>query len=341
MTTDIQPNTIPPTGLPVLDSSPAGRGRLQLRSLGNLLRMGHCAPTIMQTILDASEVEAEWLVKLTAGMPGGIGDTGGECGGITSPLVLLGLRSGLGRVDRGLPLIVYQGHDLLRRFSALHRTRLCRDIRGQARLPLRCIGAIRHAPGQYAQILSSDCRDAIADGPRQAYCQLYAHFCEQGFHCAHAVLERLDSTIPTSPALLDGTAGFIGGTVFTGMTCSAFTAGVMALGLQLGEIEHSRLRVLCMIALMAVGGNAFADDTNEFSRIMNLGHHLSEWFTGEFGSTQCRDITQCEFSSMAGVNRYIEGDGVSRCRVIADKVARRVQEMLEEKATNHAARATA
>jgi hypothetical protein len=37
-----------------------------------------------------SETDAQWLVKLTAGLPGGIGNTGGECGGVTAPLVLLG-----------------------------------------------------------------------------------------------------------------------------------------------------------------------------------------------------------------------------------------------------------
>ena len=35
-------------------------------------------------------------------------------------------------------------------------------------------------------------------------------------------------------------SGFVGGTVFTGMTCSALTAGVMAMGVALGEIENSR-----------------------------------------------------------------------------------------------------
>jgi hypothetical protein len=38
----------------------------------------------MQTLLDASETEAEWLVTLTAGLPGGVGNTGAECGGVTA-----------------------------------------------------------------------------------------------------------------------------------------------------------------------------------------------------------------------------------------------------------------
>ena len=45
--------------------------QLRRRSVSNLLRMGHCAPTVMQTMLDASDGDAKWLVLLMAGMPGG------------------------------------------------------------------------------------------------------------------------------------------------------------------------------------------------------------------------------------------------------------------------------
>jgi hypothetical protein len=41
--------------------------------------MGHCAPAVMQTLLDAFGMDAPWLVEVTAGVPGGIGNTGGEC----------------------------------------------------------------------------------------------------------------------------------------------------------------------------------------------------------------------------------------------------------------------
>lgn len=40
---------------------------------------------------------------MTAGLPGGIGNTGFECGGITSPLIQLGLEYGLSAKDDGLP----------------------------------------------------------------------------------------------------------------------------------------------------------------------------------------------------------------------------------------------
>lgn len=120
----------------------------------------------------------------------------------------------------------------------------------------------------------------------------------------------------------------MGGTVFTGMTCSALTAGVMALGLALGEIENSHVRVLRMVGTMAMGGDAFADKLNAFNKIMNLGHELLQWFAADFGSTRCRVVTQCDFSTTEGVRRYIERGGTARCSEIAQSVARRVQGMV-------------
>ncbi len=81
------------------------KGGYRQKSLANLLRMGHCAPTVMQTLLDISALDKEWLVRFSAGMPGGIGNTGFECGALTSSLALLGLRYGLREMDRGLPVI--------------------------------------------------------------------------------------------------------------------------------------------------------------------------------------------------------------------------------------------
>lgn len=103
----------------------------------------------------------------------------------------------------------------------------------------------------------------------------------------------------------------------------------MALGIALGEIERSRLRVLRMIGTMAVGGDAFADDLNEFSRVMNLGHQLTEWFRRAFGSTKCRDITDCDFSTADGVSRYIETESVSKCQAMIRQVAVEVDRMID------------
>lgn len=305
------------------------------RASANLLRMGHCAPSIMQTLVDLSppaptDADNEWLVKLSAGMPGGIGNTGFECGGVTAPLVMLGLRYGRTEMRHGLPVVFDKGHELCRRFASCNGTLLCSEIRGNDRIPTRCSGVVKRSPRLFEEVASTESTGAIPSQARHAYRRVYAHFTTTGFHCSHAVFEELRDIVPLTPDLLDGTAGFVGGTLFRGMTCSAFTAGVMAVGLRLGEIEQSRLRVLRMIALMVIGGNALADPINKFNPIMNTGTRMSEWFTQEFGSTQCRAITQCDFSSQADVTRYVESDCATKCATIAQKVADKVRKVIEE-----------
>jgi len=301
--------------------------QLRQRSVRNLLRMGHCALTVMRTMLDASDTEANWLVLLTAGLPGGIGNTGDECGGLTAPLVLMGLRHRRGEIADGLPVVVDAGHDLLQRFRDRHGTTDCRQILGHARAPLRCVGVVREAPAMCAQCLAAPGgRQVISPERRAAYRELYQHWQQRGFHCADAVLAELET-----PDELDGAAtAFMGGTLFEGMTCSALTAGVMALGLAFGEIEDSRRRVARMLAMMALRRDALADDVNRFNRAMNHGHDLAAWFERQFGSSQCRALTGCDFATAEGVHAYIEHDGTTECARIARLVAERVAESIAQ-----------
>lgn len=82
-------------------------------------------------------------VEHTAGLPGGISNTGGECGGITALLILLGLRHGLESDGDGLPVVIAKGRDLLQRFAAFEASLPCREIRGDARVSLKLCPAPR------------------------------------------------------------------------------------------------------------------------------------------------------------------------------------------------------
>ena len=308
-----------------LEAFPTVRPRaLRRRSVGNLLRMGHCAPTVMKTVVDASATEETWPVRLMAGLPGGIGNTGGECGGLTAPLVVIGLRHRRDETTGGLPVAIDEGLDLVRRFEVAHGTTQCRAILGDARVPLRCVGVVRQAPSMCAQCLASAGREGLPPPTREAYRTLYAHWQARGFHCADAVFGELGQAVAAPPELRDARTAFLGGTLFAGMTCSALTAGVMALGLALGQIEDSRRRVLRMITTRALGGDAAADELNAFNPVMNLGHELAAWFEGEFGSRLCRDLTGCDFAKAEDVRDYIATDGTARCRELALSVAARV-----------------
>jgi hypothetical protein len=301
------------------------------QGLNNLLKMGHCAPAVMQTLLDLGNKKEEWLVKIASGLPGGIGNTGFECGGITSPLIQFGLKHGLSTNHNKLPTVIYAGHGYLHRFQNCNNSLLCKEILGKRRVPLPCIKVASYAPELYFQTGFKDNTEAISDDTSEAFYLLYSHLTENSFHCAHTVLKHLDNTIPVTRELLDGTSGFIGGTAFKGLTCSAFTAGLMAVGLKLGEIEDSYFRVIRMLTIMVAGGNAFSDNLNKFNRLMNIGHRMSKWFKKEFGSTLCREITQCDFSSLGDVHHYIENGSLATCKIIAEKVARQTEMIIKQK----------
>ena len=157
----------------------------------NLLRMGHCAPTVMQTVVDASASEAKWLVKLTAGLPGGIGNTRGECGGLTAPLVVIGLRHGRDEIGRRPPRAIEKGHDLLQRFEAAQARPSA--ARSSATLVYRssasasCARRRRCARNAWPRERGRCAPAADSGGVPGALCAL----ARRGFHCADAVFAEV------------------------------------------------------------------------------------------------------------------------------------------------------
>lgn len=306
---------------------PATNWSYQRQGFVNLLHMGHCAPTVMQTILDITSRDVEWLVRLSAGMPGGIGYTGHECGGVTSALVQLGIRFGLRNAIGGLPEIFDRGYSLCQNFVSCHRTLDCKLIRSNDHFPRHCIPPVLRSPGMFMQAQDGYPGVHIPAGMRENYVRLFGYLAENKFHCAQAVFNQLGYLPQENNELFVALAAFIGGTLFLGRTCSAFTAGVMAIGLKIGEIEDSPLRVVRLLAIMTVDGNAFDDRLNKFNHSMNMGFKLSKWFAREFGDTQCQAITHCDFSSPQGVSDYVDNNCISRCKQIAEQVAAKVQLM--------------
>lgn len=298
------------------------------RAFVNLFRMGHCAPTVMRTIGDFSAPGKEWLVRFSAGMPGGVGNIGHECGAVTSSLVLLGLRYGLHEVDHGLPVVFDRSHALCQRFLTRHKTLQCKEIRGNDRFPRHCIPPVVGAPKLFVEVTAHDVGDVIPASAREAYGCLYAHMLQNDFHCAQAVFMQLQEGTTPRQDLMDATSVFMAGTAFMGLTCSAYAAGVMALGLRRGEVENSVPRVVRMLAIMTAGGNALKEDLNKFNPSLMRGYRLSRWFEHQFGSTQCLAITQSDFATASGVEEYVRNGRIATCREIAEKTAAKVEKML-------------
>ncbi|HEU0201506.1 MAG TPA: hypothetical protein VFR86_13865 [Burkholderiaceae bacterium] len=79
---------------------------------------------------------------------------------------------------------------------------------------------------------------------------------------------------------------------------------------------------------MAVNGDAFADELNAFNRVMNRGHRLGHWLTGEYGSSAARSPAAISRQRPAWAD-YIASERVKTCTAIAQDVAQEVISMIE------------
>lgn len=307
--------------------------KLDRRCLLTVLRMGHCAPSVMDTLLDGRVEDYENIVRLTSGLPGGIGNSGAECGGVTSPVMFMGLESASKVRGGDLLDLVVLGRSYMERFRKLHGTIYCREIQTPDGGISPCLRAICSGKKLSDEVGGADLKVLkfeIGDGPLKSYSLLLRSFQERSFHCAHTLFDELSDVIDVNEILLEASRGFVGGTMLSGETCGALTAGVLAIGSKIGEIEDSYIRVMIMMGKMMTGKDAMADDVNKFNRSINVGNRLAVWFEGRFGSTRCVDITKTDFSDYDGVRRFVSSNRVESCRKIAREVAKETRKLLSD-----------
>lgn len=108
-------------------------------------------------------------------MPPGIGNSGHECGGVTSSLVQLGIRFGLQNAVGGLPEIFDRGHYLCQNFISCHHTLDCKLIRGNDHFPRHCIPPVLRSPVMFMQAQDGYLGEPIPANERSSYARLYAH----------------------------------------------------------------------------------------------------------------------------------------------------------------------
>jgi hypothetical protein len=299
----------------------------QYPAIKNVLSMGHCAPTVACTLLQSQGIEDQRLIKLMAAMPGGIGSSGAECGGVTAPLMFLGLQFGYDLSEENQVRVISLGQSHLRAFERLHRTVLCREI-GARGVLYPCLKAIYTAPGLVLGTMDELARRDPYVGMTPATVDVLREFNARDFHCCHSVLRLLDDGAPVDETLLRASWGFLGGTALRRLTCGALTAGVMAIGLALGQIEDRPHKVIQMIGLLVSGGDAMRDDVNRFNPCINTSHELVSWFEETFGSSQCRDLIESSASDPQPWSTYLAQDRMDHCRVIAYRTAEKVREIL-------------
>lgn len=297
----------------------------KIRAVNNLARMGHCAPAIMQTLLEQNDIRNENMVLYAAGLAGGIAGSRTECGALTSPLMFLSFSSeNLADIPEKLD-IISKAQSYVKEFTAFNGSPFCISIR-QKGMPA-CRRAIYNHNEPFTKALARPV--ALSEESESSYTLLLREFAENDFHCAHNVLRNLDYKFVVSKELLDASWIFIGGLAMLNRTCGALTAGVMALSSATAKIENSHFRVAKMNRLLRNDDNkAMHESINNFNRSINLSDELGLWFTNEFGFISCRDIWGYDFSKMRDADSFIAGQCMKQCTLIAEKVAGKVKSMV-------------
>ena len=297
----------------------------KIRAINNLARMGHCAPAIMQTLLEQNDIRNDNMVLFAAGLAGGIAGSRTECGALTSPLMFLSFSNGnLSDIPGKLDLIS-KAQSYVKEFTAFNGSPFCINIR-QKGMPA-CRRAIYNHNEPFSKALARPV--ALSEESENSYTLLLSEFGNNNFHCAHNVLRNLDSGFVVNKELLDASWIFIGGLAMLNRTCGALTAGVMALSSATAKIEYSHSRVVKMNRLLRNGDNRAMDESiNNFNRSINLSDELGLWFRNEFGFTSCYDIWRYDFSRMRDAESFIAGQCMKQCSGIGEKVARKAKSMV-------------
>ena len=297
----------------------------KLRTINNYLRMGHCAPSVMQTLIDIHHKGHEDLVLLSGAMAGGIAGPSTECGVFTAPLMFMGF---MNKQEVDLPgrlKLLGMAQAYSARFGSENKTSSCELIRN------RGMHSCKNAVHNFYENYSWACANPLVFGEevKESYSLLLRNFEEEDFHCAHNVLGLLEGRIKVSEDMLASTWIFAGGIAMMNRTCGALAGGVAALSSLNSRTENSYGRVARMNRLLRKNSNnAMDEDINNYNKAINQSDVLGEWFRREFGSASCRDIWNYDFSVQKNAESFIAGQCMKRCRFIAGKVAEQVIQLL-------------
>ncbi len=294
------------------------------RAANNLAKMGHCAPAVMQTLLEMNDIQNTGLILYAAGFAGGIAGSGTECGALTAPLMFMSYQNNdFQDIEKKINLLE-RAQSLMKEFTEYNGSPLCLNIRSRGMHECRRTIHNFHKPYQRA----SDITLHFPVETKESWKLLLNEFEKNKFHCAHNVLKSAGNKFHVTKDLLDASWIFIGGLAMLNRTCGALAAGVMALSSATAKIEDSHSRVAQMNRLLRKGDNKAMDESiNNFNRSINLSDELGLWFRNEFGSTSCHDIWQYDFSKIRDVEDFITGKCMAHCTVMGEKVVQKIKSM--------------
>jgi C_GCAxxG_C_C family probable redox protein len=110
---------------------------------------------------------------------------------------------------------------------------------------------------------------------------------DSGYNCAEAVLLALSEKFSTETPLIPRIAtGFGGGIGRSGNVCGALSGAIMAIGLRIGCDK--------------------AEEKEKRYTAYNTALQMIKEFEKEFGSINCKTLTQCDLSTQEGREKFNE-----------------------------------
>jgi hypothetical protein len=300
--------------------------RKKIRTINNIRRMGHCAPSVMETLLESEGFKDSSMIKYAGALAGGIAGSDTECGVLTTPLMFIGFRnSNISGIDEKLK-IISQAQSYIKDFKARNKATTCARIRQGGFQS--CMHTIRNFYKPFSHQITSPAPLSVE--ATDSYTLLLNEFSEKDFHCAGNVFKNLKNNFSVTKELYDSAWLFIGGiALLSEHTCGALTAGVMALSSVTAEIENSYARVARMNRLLKQNDNeAMDEEINNFNKSILLCNELGNWFRNKFGSTTCSELCGCNFAETDDVKSYISGPCMDHCIHIAEEVAQKAGSMI-------------
>lgn len=291
----------------------------------NYHRMGHCAPSVMETLLEMNHIRDHVMVKTAGALAGGIAGPSMECGALTAPVMFLGYQKGIPEDINDKLMMIRQVQAYYNQFYHYNGSAVCTNIRD------------RHDNGCWKAIsgfydIFMDCSQdpgKLSSEAEDSYFLLLNSFKGNDFHCSHNVLKKLRSHIDLNRGLRGASWPFIGGIAMLNHTCGALAGGVMALSSSLARIETSFFKVARMNKMLKSNDeNALSSNINEFNNAINKGRELGQWFHREFGSTTCLGICGYNFSQIKDTVKYLSKNCMGKCLLITEQVAAKVESMI-------------
>ena len=131
---------------------------------------------------------------------------------------------------------------------------------------------------------------------------------DSGFYCAESVLQAVaEHALINSPLIPKISTGFCGGISRTKGMCGAVTGGVMALGMMFGRTSPDMSR----------------DETYRKVR------ELLSAFETQFGSSNCFDLTGCDFNQAMDLERWKKSGMANKCKEFTGAAARMVAQIID------------